>query len=97
MTSRDKAIQVAEAARELYHRNFPMNRQAVEEGIATQTEYNNCLFSFGTFLYAAANDLTYREAAHELFPELEADKWSDEEAQRMEILATRNAFRILYR
>ena len=97
MTSRDKAIEVAEAAREVYSSNFPMNRQAVEEGIATQSEYNNCLFSFGTLMFMAANDLTYREAAHQLFPELEADKWSDEEAQRMETLATRNAFRVLYR
>ena len=97
MTSRDKAIQIAEACRENYRNNFPMNRQAVEEGIATQSEYNNCLFSYSTLMFMAANDLTYREAAHQLFPELEADKWTDEEAQRMETLATRNAFRILYR
>ena len=97
MTSRSKAVQIAEAAREVYENNFPMNRQAVEEGIATQSEYNNCLFSFGTLLYMSANDLTYREAAAELFPELNSSEWDEELAVRMEVVATRNAFKVLYR
>jgi hypothetical protein len=98
-TTKDLALKVAESCRAIYDDNFPMNRQAVEEGIATQSEYTNSLFSFSILSYMAANDMSYVEAASALFPEIgEAAKdWSEEKVAEYEQGTIRNAFRILWK
>ena len=98
-TNKDLALKVAESCRAIYDNNFPMNRQAVEEGLATQSEYANCLFSFSILSYMAANDISYMEAATALFPGFGevAKDWSAEKIAEHEQGCIRHAFSLIGR
>ena len=98
-TTKDLALKVAESCRTIYDDNFPMNRQAVEEGLVPQSEYTNSLFSFSILSYMAANDMSYAEAVTALFPGLGevVENWSEEKIAEHEQGTIRHAFRILWK